>query len=63
MSQVVSEFGDLFVAMFGIVNDILLPSGGLTPLAIVAWAGFLAPMLWFVFGFIRGMASAGRRRA
>jgi hypothetical protein len=54
----VTQFGGLFTSMYDVVNDVLVPAGGLTPLAIVAWFGFLGPILLFIIGFIKRLAGS-----
>jgi hypothetical protein len=62
ITTIVTEFGNLFTAMYGNVNDILVPDTGLTPLSIVAWFGFLSPILLFAVAFVKRLATAGSKK-
>ena len=51
-----AAFKDLFLAMWDVMVGILVPSGGLTPVAIVAWFGLLTGPLGYAITYLRGLA-------
>ena len=59
MTQIVTEVSDLFVALFGILIDLLLPTGGLTPVSTLAWFGLVFPLLGGVLSFLVRLSKGG----
>jgi hypothetical protein len=55
MTEVVSMFNTLWT----FISGILLPSTGLTPVAVLAWFGLVFPFFPRIVAFLKGLASGG----
>jgi hypothetical protein len=59
MADIITAISAVFTGLFGILNAILVPATGLTPLATLAWFGLVAPGILFILAFVRRLARSG----
>jgi hypothetical protein len=59
----IALFGDALVAFLGIITDLLLPTGGQTPLSALMWFGLLIMFVPKAWGIVQGMINSRKAKA
>lgn len=62
ISAIVTEFSSLFTALYGVITGILVPTGGQTPVSVVAWFGLLIGPLGGAMAMLRRLATSGAKK-